>query len=87
MIAVVANVAFRFVMVVFLLSAAVCRFLYSLCDVDGVIGDRVQLCPRFPSGFTSGLELCITGAGCVTADVTLETVLTRGDHRLCRAAA
>ena len=55
--------------------------MYSLGNVDGVIGDGVQLCPRFPPGFTSGLELRITGAGCVTADVTLGAVLTWGDHR------
>ena len=54
--------------------------MYSLGDVDGVIGDRVQLCPRFPPLFASGLEFCVPGAGCVTADVTLGTFLTRGDH-------
>ena len=42
--------------------------MYSLCDVDRVIGDGVQLCPLFPPGFASGLELCVPGAGCVTAD-------------------
>ena len=87
MIAVVANVAFRFVMVVFLLSAAVRRLLYSLFDVDGVIGNRVLLCPRVPPGIASGLEFRITGTGCVTAYEALGTVLTRGDHRLCWAAA
>ena len=54
--------------------------MYSLGDVDGVIGDRVHLCPRFPPGFASGLEFRITVAGCVTADEALDAVLTRGDH-------
>jgi hypothetical protein len=77
----VAKVAFAFVMVVFLLSAAVRRLLYSLFDVDGVIGNRVLLCPRFQPGFASGLKFCVPGAGCMAADVTLGAVLTRGDHR------
>jgi hypothetical protein len=64
-----------------LLSAAVGRFLYSLGDVDGVIGNRVLLCPRFPPGFASGLEFRVPVAGCMTADVTLGAVLTWGDHR------
>lgn len=54
--------------------------MYSLGDVDGVIGDRVQLCPLFPPCFASGLEFRITGAGCVTADEALGTALTRGCH-------
>ena len=55
--------------------------MYSLGDVDGVIGNRVLLCPRFPPGFASGLEFRVPVAGCMTADVTLGAVLTWGDHR------
>ena len=60
--------------------------MYSLCYVDGVIGDRVHLCPRFPPGFASGLKFRVPWAGCVTADEALDAVLTRGDHRANPAA-
>ena len=54
--------------------------MYSLGDVKRVIGDRLHLYPHFPPIFAYGLVFRITWAGCVTADVTLDAVLTRGDH-------